>query len=474
MKTILKIFIYLSALFLPMQVYASQSPTITNLTDTPYAVISLFFFVFAYLLVMAEEYLHLRKSKPVILCAGIIWTLFALASKGTGDFEIAHRAIDENIVEYAKLFLFLLAAMTYVNAIEERNVFATLRAYLVQKGFSYKTLFWITGALSFFISPIADNLTTALIMCAVVMAVGKESSKFISLSCINIVVAANAGGAFSPFGDITTLMVWSDGKLPFNDFFYLFLPSVVNFLVPAICMHFAIPTGKPAKLTETIQMKFGAKRIILLFLLTIITAVVFHNYLHLPPAIGMMTGLAYLQFFGYYVKMRDKRMKKTDGNIFDIFQQVKSAEWDTLLFFYGITLCVGGLAQFGYLSNISQTIYHDWGVGYSAIHTQTPANIFVGVLSAIIDNIPVMYAILTMSPVMSDGQWMLATLTAGVGGSLLSIGSAAGVALMGQARGHYTFLSHLKWVWAIALGYIASIAVHLWLNHELFSVFSNS
>ena len=143
-------------------------------------------------------------------------------------------------------------------------------------------------------------------------------------------------------------------------------------------------------------------------------------------------------------------------------------------FFYGITLCVGGLAQFGYLSNISQTIYHDWGVGYSAIHTQTPANIFVGVLSAIIDNIPVMYAILTMSPVMSDGQWMLATLTAGVGGSLLSIGSAAGVALMGQARGHYTFLSHLKWVWAIALGYIASIAVHLWLNHELFSVFSNS
>ncbi|HHO69025.1 MAG TPA: sodium:proton antiporter, partial [Gammaproteobacteria bacterium] len=136
------------------------------------------------------------------------------------------------------------------------------------------------------------------------------------------------------------------------------------------------------------------------------------------------------------------------------------AEWDTLLFFYGVVLCVGGLGFIGYLELISRVMYTDLGA--------TGANVLIGVLSAVIDNIPVMFAVLTMNPDMAPGQWLLVTLTAGVGGSLLSIGSAAGVALMGQARGSYTFFSHLKWTPAIALGYAASIAVHLWINAAYF------
>lgn len=127
------------------------------------------------------------------------------------------------------------------------------------------------------------------------------------------------------------------------------------------------------------------------------------------------------------------------------------------MFFYGVVLSVGGLGALGYLSMISQVIYTpEFGI--------TNANILVGILSAIVDNIPVMFAVLSMQPQMSDGQWLLVTLTAGVGGSLLSIGSAAGVALMGQGRGVYTFFTHLKWSWAIALGYAASIWVHILIN----------
>jgi len=131
-----------------------------------------------------------------------------------------------------------------------------------------------------------------------------------------------------------------------------------------------------------------------------------------------------------------------------------------LLFFYGVVLCVGGLGFIGYLSLASELMYTQWGA--------TSANIAVGVLSAIVDNIPVMFAVLTMNPDMPVGQWLLVTLSAGVGGSLLSIGSAAGVALMGQARGAYTFFSHLKWTPAIAAGYVASIVAHVWLNEAKF------
>ena len=174
-------------------------------------------FALAYILVILEEKIHLRKSKPVLLAAGVIWILIALAYNSHGLTHMAEEGIRHNFLEYGELFFFLLVAMTYINAMIERGVFDELRNWLVARGFSYRALFWITGILAFLISPVADNLTTALIMCAVILAVGQDHPKFIGLGCINIVVGANAGGAFSPFGDITTLMVWQKGILPFSD-----------------------------------------------------------------------------------------------------------------------------------------------------------------------------------------------------------------------------------------------------------------
>jgi Na+/H+ antiporter NhaD/arsenite permease-like protein len=321
--------------------------------------------------------------------------------------------------------------------------------------FGYRKLFWITGIIAFFLSPIADNLTTALLMGAVVLSVGADSPKFVSIGCINIVVAANAGGAFSPFGDITTLMVWQSGQAAFFDFFSLFLPSVANYLVPALLMSFAVPDVHPHAESDIVRVKRGGIVICGLFLATIVTAVSFEQFFHLPPFLGMMTGLSYLFFFSYYIRMSAKSDEESIEQ-FNIFNKVAQAEWDTLLFFFGVIFCVGGLGFIGYLEIMSTYFYDGWGA--------TNANIAMGVISAIVDNIPVMFAILTMKPEMDLYQWLLITLTTGVGGSLLSSGSAAGVALMGQARGIYTFFSHLKWSWAIALGYAASIYVHYLLG----------
>ncbi len=463
----MKYLISLISIFLmSLPVFASSGHDETlNLTNSWVGYASIGIFALSYILVIFEEQLHLRKSKPVLLAAGLIWILLALTYKSHGMPHAAEQAIRHNFLEYAELFFFLLVAMTYINAMIERSVFDALRNWLVNKGFSYKALFWLTGILAFFISPIADNLTTALIMCAVVMAVGKDKPAFVGISCINIGVGANAGGAFSPFGDITTLMVWQKGMLEFSTFFGLFIPSVVNFVVPAAIMHFALPAGSPvADNDQSTAIKPGGVVIVFLFLATIVTAVSFHIFLHLPPVFGMMMGLVYLKFFGFYLKKKyhvavdsaEIPPGGSDGKSFDIFAKVAQAEWDTLFFFYGVILAVGGLGFIGYLNLASGYIYGELG--------PTTANILVGIMSAIVDNIPVMFAVLTMNPEMSQVQWMLVTMTAGVGGSLLSIGSAAGVALMGQARGYYTFFGHLKWMPAIALGYAASIYVHFLIN----------
>ncbi len=255
------------------------------------------------------------------------------------------------------LFATILFVIVYMAVIGE--VFSSLRSWLVHRSCSYRTLFWFTGILSLFLSPVIDNLTTALVMCAVVLTM-----------------------------------------------------------------------------------------------------------------LGMMTGLAYLQFFGFYLRKTHIEIpadRPDYGNIgdvvpsgqgcrpaFDVSGRIARSEWDTLLFFYGVVLCVCGLGFTGYLAQLSTYMYVDLGA--------TTANILVGFLSAIIDNIPVMFAVLSMQTDMTLGEWLLVTLTAAVGGSMLSIGSAAGVALMGQARGQYTFFTHLKWTPVIMLGYAASIVTHMWIN----------
>jgi len=436
-----------------------------DLLNHPVGIISIVLFIVAYAFVMTEEITHLRKSKPVLFVAGIIWAMIAWVGVQTGNSYAVKKELMHAFDEFNQLMLFLLVAMTYINSMTERNVFEKLRSILLNQNFSYKRLFWITGFISFFLSPIADNLTTALTMCAVVLAVGKGNKNFTSISCVNIVVAANAGGAFSPFGDITTLMVWQAGYVEFFQFLKLFLPSLVNFIIPSFIMSFFIDGSADDVENPPVILKSGAITISCLFLVTIMTAISFKQFLALPPVFGMMFGLSLLQLYGYYLKrtFSAKSNINRDGSDqpFGIFKQIAQAEWDTLLFFYGVILCVAGLSKIGYLALINSALYD--GLGF------TLANSLMGIISALIDNIPVMFSVIQMhdATTMDLNQWLLITLTAGVGGSLLSIGSAPGVALMGQAKGVYTFSSHLRWTGVIFIGYVFSILTHLWISGML-------
>ncbi len=446
---------------------------LADFTATGYGLVALAVFVVAYGCVIAEEFTQLRKSKALLVAAGVIWALVGLACL-RADVPGVDVLFRHELEGYSELLLFLFAAMTYVNTLQERNIFGALRDWLIGRGFSLRALFWITGVLAFFISPVLDNLTTALVMGAVVLAVGAGHPGFVMLACANIVVAANAGGAYSPFGDITTLMVWQAGVVRFEEFFRLFLPAAVNWLVPAIAMTFAVPRAAPTASGPRSAVKPGGYVVLGLFALTIAMTVAGHNFLHLPPVLGMMTGLGLLSLLGYAIRRRELKTIPA-GNAaltaappgfkpatkpFDIFVSMKRVEWDTLMFFYGVVLSVGGLGALGYLHLLASATYAD--------HGPLVANVLVGIASAVVDNIPIMFAVLSMDPEMSHGHWLLVTFTAGVGGSLLSIGSAAGVALMGQARGVYTFFGHLRWSWAIALGYVLGIWTHLAVNAALF------
>lgn len=475
------LFIGLCGLFPALAGAAEGTPPL-DMTQTTVGIAALIVFAVAYVLVVMEEWLHLRKSIPVLLGAVVIWALIGATYAQLGNTDIVGDTVRHSLVEYAELFLFLLVAMTYINTLDERGVFNALRGWLVSRGFSLRTLFWLTGLIAFFLSPVADNMTTALVMASVAIAVGSGHPKFVTVACINIVVAANAGGAWSPFGDITTLMVWQKGVFPAHEFMVLFFPSLVSWLIPAVIMSTQVPKATPEPLPVRPVIRYGGIVVCFMFLGTIALTVTLHAALHLPPALGMMGGLGALMLTSYTLNRVGKRGAEDEvhhqfidqGGLSDAegsdphrprrlntFNQVARSEWDTLLFFYGIIMCVGGLGTLGYLAVGSEMLYGVLG--------PTVANVLVGVISAVIDNIPVMFAVLSMFPEMSDGQWLLVTLTAGIGGSLLAIGSAAGVAVMGTARGYYTFFGHLRWSWAIGLGYAAGIWMHFLINGRYFT-----
>lgn len=437
---------------------------VLDLTSHWSGLLALLVFVIAYVFVIGEEALRLRKSTPMLIAAGVIWVLVAVAYVQQGDVHTAEQVFRRGLEYYTELFLFLLAAMTYINAMGERGVFANLRRWLETRRYSLRTLYWIAGGLAFVISPLADNLTTALLLSTVIVAIAGNERRFVVAACINIVVAANAGGVFSPFGDVTTLLVWQRGMVELPQFFSLLLPALVSWLVPALILSLSVPRGMPAELAEPTRLAQGGWPITALFVLTIALAVAFEQLLKLPAAVGMMTGLGLLKFYGYYLKrvgVREEPLGTAVGapGKYDVFRSLERAEWDTLMFLFGILLSVTGLAAMGYLLFASEMLYGQLG--------PTSANVIVGLLSALVENVPMMFTVLGMRPDMDLGQWLLVTFTTGAGGSLLSIGSAAGVAVMGQARGSYTFMAHLKWSWAIALGYFAGIGAHFVLNAGL-------
>jgi Na+/H+ antiporter NhaD/arsenite permease-like protein len=414
--------------------------------------------IVAYIAAMTEDVTELRKSKPMVLSAALVWFAICIYYAVHGEAKTASLAFESNLLAYVELLLFILVSMTYLNTMTERGVFNALRVLLLNKQFSYRQLFWITGGLAFLLSMVINGLTVGLLMGAVVVAVGKDKPKFIALACLNVVIAANAGGTVSPLGGISTLFVWQHKILHFTEFFALMLPCLVNFIVPASLMYFSVPKEKPAVTKQSIWLRRGSKRIVFLFVLTLAITVSSNVLLELPPAAGMMAGLGLLQMFSYYLMKSENASfngieKRT--RTLDIFESVRDIDWDTLLFFYGAMMIIGAVGFLGYLDLVAHFLFGEINV--------TLANIMIGLSSAFVDNGTLMFAVLTMHPDISNGQWLLLTLTLGVGGSLLAIGSAPGVGLLGQIK-EYTFGFHLRWMPAVLLGYFLSIATHFWVN----------
>ena len=416
-----------------------------DLTHTWVGYLNLIIFVLGYYFIAAEEKFRINKAKPALLIGTLMFMLLGIYfTLNHLDPTPLHHEMEKLILEISEIFFFLFVAMTYIETLIERKVFDVLKYRLVSRGYSYKKLFWITGALAFWISPVADNLTTALILSTVLFTIDKTKTQFLVPGAINIVVAANAGGAWSPFGDITTLMAWTAGKGHFVDFLYLFVPAFAGWLLTAWLLSFFVPKGEPhfdASLPKE-ELKPGAKVVIWLGVFTIFIAVMGHQFFHFPAMWGMMFGLALLKMYSFFHKRKNKH------DHFDVYVNMKNVENDTLLFFFGILSAVGALHFMGYLEYIVK-LYDIIG--------PTAGNIGVGFISAIIDNVPVMSAILKADPPMGTDQWLLVTLTAGIGGSLISFGSAAGVGVMGRLRGIYTFGSHMKYAWTVLAGYILSI-----------------
>lgn len=417
-----------------------------DLAVEPFGWFLLAIFIVGYYFIAAEEKYHINKAKPALFTGTFMFMLLGgyYAVKGL-DFSAFDTEIAHLILEIAEIFFFLFVAMTFIEALIERNVFDVLKEKLLQSGYSYKKLFWVTGVLAFFISPIADNLTTALILSTVLITIEKDNKAFLIPAAINIVVAANAGGAWSPFGDITTLMAWSAGKGSFVDFLFLFPASIVGWGITGFLLSRFVPEGSPEKIEskEEVKIHKGGKVIIALGIFTIASAVLGKQLMHLPPMWGMLFGLSLLKLYAY-------RLKKHYDHDIQIYKSVSKVENDTLLFFFGILAAVGALHFAGFLNH---------AVALYTTFDPTYVNIGVGFLSAIVDNVPVMSAVLKSSPDLPLSQWMLVTLTAGVGGSMISFGSAAGVGVMGKLKGIYTFSAHMKYSWTIVIGYFASIAV---------------
>jgi Na+/H+ antiporter NhaD/arsenite permease-like protein len=480
-SSLLKILTFAS-LLLPAAAFASEAteflstPQPLSLTHHIVGYFSIAVTVLAYIAAMSEDVIELRKSKPMVLGSAVVWFAICIYYNLHGEAKVAAVAFESNLLAYIELFLFILVSMTYLNAMQERGVFDGLRIWLLSRRFSYRQLFWITGVLAFLLSTVINGMAVALLLGAVAAAVGKYKKEFVALACVNIVVATNAGGSLSPLGGISTLFVWQNKILHFYEFFTLAVPCLVNFLVPAVVMHFFVPKETPAASTSTIWLRRGSKRVIILFVATLAITVWSNIVLQLPPAAGMMAGLGLLQFFSFYLSRTAIEIKgdfdyaykffKVEAPTnnrkqdFDVFKNISTVDWDTLLFFYGAMMMIGALGFIGYLDAIAHFLFGQI--------SPTIANIMIGLSSAFVDNGTLMFAVLSMHPELPTGQWLLLTLTLGVGGSLLAIGSAPGVALLGQIKEGYTFAYHMRWMPVILLGYFASILVHFWINARYF------
>lgn len=426
----------------------------TNLLFTLFGAI----FVVGYVFIAIEHKSHVNKSGIAIIIGTILWLLASFFSHDRGEISLA---VTENGAEIFSIIVFLLSAMTIVEILVHYQFFDWIREKIVQKKISQKKLFWLLGAITFVLSAFLDNLTTTLIMLQIGRKIYRDKDNFLIFAA-NTVIAANAGGAASPIGDVTTIMLWLANKFNALQIMSIgILPALATWLIPQWLM-----TGKIKKHEEAedahknfdivddqkIQPIWSVIVIgIFSFLLP-----VFFNLINLPPFLGLLLGLGILWVF-IDIKSHQRKENFQNGKVIEIIQK---ADLSTLKFFIGILLAVGALSHIGLLKSLNELIF---GTDIN-IWRLVIGNTALGFMSSILDNVPLVAAAIKMFPEgINPAIWVLLALTAGTGGSMLVIGSAAGVAAMGQVK-ELNFSYYLKKASLPALlGYLAGVAVWIGL-----------
>lgn len=410
-------------------------------------------FIIGYIYIAIEHKTHINKSGVALVLGGVLWLIIAIL--GHDKHNISH-IITENGGEIFSIIIFLLSAMTIVEILVHFQLFDWIRELLMKRKFSQIKIFWILGILTFVLSAFLDNLTTTLIMIQIGRKIYKDKDNFL-IFVANTVIAANAGGATSPIGDVTTIMLWLANKFSAIQVIYMgIIPSIVAWIIPQYLMGKKIKKHKEAEEDHKNPDLIDEKKtkpywsIIIIGLFSFILPVVF-NIIGLPPFLGLLLGVGILWIFIDVKTRKNNSINHADGKIINIIQKI---DISTLKFFIGILLAVGALAHIGLLRDLNNFIF---GPEIN-ITRLIIGNTILGFTSSVLDNVPLVAAAIKMfAHEVAPSIWVLLAITAGTGGSMLVIGSAAGVAAMGQVK-ELSFFYYLKKATIPAfLGYIGAV-----------------
>lgn len=397
--------------------------------------------------VVFEEKIKVSKAKITLMCGCLAWVLLFLASPGDAASEHIGRAFEKNVAEIANLWLFLIAAMTFVAYLNKKGLIDNAIHLILPRRMRQRGLLFLTGLFCFVFSSLADNITATLVSVALVLSLKlgrRDTVKF----AVMVVFAVNSGGVALISGDVTTLMIFLAGKVGIGQLLLLSLPALLAVLLLAALLSYSMSDVTQIQRHETSVRRVDIL-IAVLFLMTIVSTMLANAFFKVPPVLSFLTGLA--------VMFLVARFYKDDIDEDPILEYIRLVEFETLFFFLGVLLIVGMLQQIGVLD----------AIGRMYLHIEPgAANYLVGLLSALIDNVPLTAALLKADLVMSPGEWMTLTYCVGVGGSLLVIGSAAGIVCMSKVPG-LTVSAYLRYcphvLIAYSFGFVAARAVGEWL-----------
>ncbi|MCQ2605360.1 MAG: sodium:proton antiporter NhaD [Bacteroidales bacterium] len=421
-----------------------------------YSLVMVIIFVLGYLCIALEHPLKIDKAASALLIGVLTWAVFILFG-GVDVHEVVH-SLDENLAETAQTLFFLFAAMTIVEIVDRHNGFKIITDRITAT--SKVKLLWILSFLTFFMSAVLDNLTTTIVILSLLRKLIKDQPTRWTYASI-VVIAANAGGAWSPIGDVTTIMLWIGGQITAGKIITgIIAPSLISMIVPLVILTFTmkgeIERPEQAKTTDSITTPGEQMALLILGVGLLLFVPVFKTITHLPPFMGMLLGLGIMWMV---TELMHKKKSKEIKQKLTVIHILKHVETPTIFFFLGILTAVGALGAAGQLGLLSEWLREVTGGNIYVIDS------VIGVLSSIIDNVPLVAASMKMYVVdpsvldfAQDGTfWQMLAYCAGTGGSILIIGSAAGVAAMGLEKIDFVwYLKHISWL--ALVGYLAGVA----------------